>query len=346
AELLRRLESRPLSGWHKLVDGIGPLLTAEVAARSGVESGAPLAGESLRRAVTALKSVAADPSLTRSVSGLSDQARAHSREERLNELRRAVRPALEKRRTLLERQLGDVERARDAAIEAIADREQADTLLAFVHAVPEGASVVTLENVHDGRPVSITLDPSLNAPANANRLYARARRRDEVLAKLEEREPALRASLAEVEATLASLDGMDPAELESLVGGREDRPERSVVGARYRTRGGFEVLVGRNDRENDVLTHKVARSQDLWFHAQGYPGSHVVLRPGERQVPFEDVLQAAAIAAFHSKARGSSNVPVDYTLAKNVWRPRGARAGAVHYSSQKTVFVDADLPSG
>jgi predicted ribosome quality control (RQC) complex YloA/Tae2 family protein len=83
----------------------------------------------------------------------------------------------------------------------------------------------------------------------------------------------------------------------------------------------------------------MARSRDLWLHVQGYHGSHVIVRAENREVPFETVLFAAKLAAGHSQARQSDNVPVDYTLKKNVWKVKGAPAGAVNFTQQKTVYV-------
>ena len=166
-----------------------------------------------------------------------------------------------------------------------------------------------------------------------------------MLTKLEVREPELQAAKLELERLLASLETMPEKELETLVNASAAREDaRAPVGIRYRTKGGFEVLVGRNSRENDFLTHRLAKSLDVWFHVQGYPGSHVILRATNREVPFPDILEASALAAYHSKTRGSSNVAVDYVLVKNVWRPKGARAGQVYFSGQKTVYVDGARP--
>jgi predicted ribosome quality control (RQC) complex YloA/Tae2 family protein len=89
----------------------------------------------------------------------------------------------------------------------------------------------------------------------------------------------------------------------------------------------------------------MAHSEDLWFHAQGLPGSHVILRTQGRPAPLPDLLYAAQLAAHHSKARGEKNVPVDYTAKKHVWRPRKAAPGQVLYTQVKTLFVDARLPT-
>jgi predicted ribosome quality control (RQC) complex YloA/Tae2 family protein len=345
AELLIALEHSSISAWHKKLDGLGPTLAREVAIRAEMPFERVLSGSDLERGLAALRDVVANPSLS-SQASLSDQARDRALEDKLFGLRKALREPLEKRLLLLGRQLEDVNRARTDALAALESREQADSLLAFSRDVPSGASSVRLPNLYGEGEITIALEPTLDAAGNANKLYARAKRREDVLTKLEVREPELQTAKLELERLLASLETMPEKELENLVDASAAREDaRAPVGIRYRTKGGFEVLVGRNSRENDFLTHRLAKSLDVWFHVQGYPGSHVILRAGNREVPFPDVLEASALAAYHSKARGSSNVAVDYVLIKNVWRPKGARAGQVYFSGQKTVFVDGARPA-
>ena len=138
------------------------------------------------------------------------------------------------------------------------------------------------------------------------------------------------------------MEGLGTEELEALAEVHVKKPRtqhRTEPGIRYESPQGYRVLVGRNARDNDTVTFKLARSRDLWLHAQGYPGSHVVIQAENSEVPFETVLYAAQLAAAYSKAGASDNVPVDYTLRKNVWKPKGAPPGAVHFSQQKTVYV-------
>jgi predicted ribosome quality control (RQC) complex YloA/Tae2 family protein len=107
------------------------------------------------------------------------------------------------------------------------------------------------------------------------------------------------------------------------------------------------VLVGRSNAENDWLTHRHARPEDLWFHAHGVPGSHVVLRrEGRKSNPSARTLEeAAAIAAFYSKARHSSKTPVIYTLRKHVRKPRGARPGLAVCEREKMIMVRPKDPA-
>ncbi|MBD3235579.1 MAG: DUF814 domain-containing protein [Candidatus Eisenbacteria bacterium] len=117
---------------------------------------------------------------------------------------------------------------------------------------------------------------------------------------------------------------------------------------RFALPGGWVVLVARSRRENDLLTHRFAAPHDLWFHAQGVPGSHVILRRGRRQDnPSRAVLEAAAaIAAYHSKARSSGMAPVIYTERRYVRKPRKAPAGLAVCIREKTLMVEPHLPAG
>src|SRR5699024_4205672 len=100
------------------------------------------------------------------------------------------------------------------------------------------------------------------------------------------------------------------------------------------------ILVGRNNRQNEYLTHKLAHRHDIWLHTLDIPGSHVIIRHNK---PSEDTLiEAAQIAAYYSKAKLSSSVPVDYTVVQHVKKPSGGKPGFVTYDQQKTLYVTPD----
>lgn len=341
-EQARSLADLPVGRWRERLDGLGPLLGAELGRRAGLAPGeAP--GDRWPQVLAAVESLVADPSVSEGV--MQEGAREAARAEKAAALRKALREPLDKRVTLLENQLADVSRAEAGLDAAAQDRSEADLLMAYAHTVETGASSAVLPAFDGSGEVPVALDPSLSAVQNAEKRYARARRREEVYERLAEREPALRAELEEARARLAQLGTASLEELEALSATlQQERPEKSPYGMRFTTPGGFEVLVGRNNKENATLTHRLGRSLDHWFHAQGYPGSHVLVRSGGRDLDLPDILYAARLAAAHSKARGSSNVPVDYTRVKHVWRPKGAPAGQVHYTDQKTVFVDGTPP--
>jgi predicted ribosome quality control (RQC) complex YloA/Tae2 family protein len=103
---------------------------------------------------------------------------------------------------------------------------------------------------------------------------------------------------------------------------------------------GYTIYVGRNNRQNDWLTLRAAKDNDIWLHTQNIPGSHVIIKCPDNQLPPEKVLLTAAeLAAHHSRARSSSRIPVDYTRRRHVKKPAGARPGFVIYDHQRTVYV-------
>lgn len=108
---------------------------------------------------------------------------------------------------------------------------------------------------------------------------------------------------------------------------------------RFISSDGYEILVGKNNRQNDLLTMKNASSNDMWLHTRNIPGSHVIVRKQQNDIPDATLVEAAEIAAFHSRARNSSTIPVDYTTVKNVKKPPGAKPGMVIYENFKTVIV-------
>ncbi len=114
-----------------------------------------------------------------------------------------------------------------------------------------------------------------------------------------------------------------------------------VIGRWFKTTDGYEVMVGRNDRDNDALTFRAARPQDIWLHAADYPGSHVVIRnPNREAVPHKTIVEAAELAAFYSQAKREGKAAVHYTQRKFVSKPPRAKPGLVRLSSFKTVMVE------
>lgn len=341
---ISELAALPLLQWRSKIDGLGPLLAAELCRRAGFAD-APDSPEKMDRALAALASLISDPSvqageLTGGVRAAADAAKAEK-------IRKELRSPLQKQLSLQQNQLADVHRAEEGLLQAESEREQANTLMAFAHQVPVGSALAVLPRLDGEGELSIEINPMFSAVQNAERLYARAKRREAVHKRLQERLPQLQAQLAATEAHLQTLDGASLPELSALVERlRQEKPEKSPYGTRFVLPSGLVALVGRSSRENATLTHRVGRSNDWWFHAQGYAGSHVLVKVDRagRELDLPDILHAAQLAAHFSKARGDDNVAVDYTRIKHVWRPKGAAAGAVHYSNQKTVYVSATLP--
>ena len=238
-------------------------------------------------------------------------------------------------------------------------KQQADLLMAHLHQWQPGMKAIILTDFITGEPVSVPLDPTKNAVQNAQALYKRHQKLKRARGAIEPLLAAVEAELSyleQVEAALAELsDYQAPEDLEALEEIRDELiqqqylndPEyRSQPSAdsdsqprRYLSPSGLEVLVGRNNRQNDRLTFRTAGDYDLWFHTQEIPGSHVLLRlsPG---VPPEtaDLQFAADLAAHHSRARQSEQAPVVYTEPKHVYRPKGTKPGMVVYKQERILW--------
>ena len=341
AELKQTLTGKRLKKLRTLVDGVGPDLTNALAITAGVSLDKQLEPSDLERVTPALRRIAAEPStVMKEALELPDVDELRRREARAATLER-LRHALKKEVTLLGNRLADVDKARVAAAKAHELREQGDILMAYQYQVPPAASSVTLPDFSGGE-VTLQLDGKLSAVENAQVLYERARKREGHKAQAEARESELSAKVAELSELLDTLDTLSDERLKELLetyAPKVKTQARTEPGIRYTGPHGYKVIVGRNARENDVVTTRLARSRDVWLHAQGYTGSHVIIKADNHEVPFETVLFAAQLAAAYSKAGQSENVPVDYTLRKHVWKVKGAPAGAVNYTQQKTVYV-------
>lgn len=340
-ELARALRGRTLPQVKRVVDGVGPELTAAASALAALPGDARLEDERLERLLDALSELVADPTgASERALDRPDVATLRAREQREADAAR-VAARLRERIELTEKRIRDSERTVRAAAEAARLREEADLLLAHAGRVPAGASRVVLPGF-DGEEVALDLDPATPVPADAERRYQQARKREMRAERAEQRAAELEREAAELSAELAGLPGRSDEELarraEELAPQRSDRGRRGP-GLRYPAPHGFTVVVGRNARENDEITFRLARSRDLWLHVQGWHGSHVIVLTDGREVPFDTLLFAARLAAGHSKASGGDNVPVDYALRKHVWKVKGGPPGAVRFTQQKTVYV-------
>ena len=238
-----------------------------------------------------------------------------------------------------------------------------ELLTANIHAVKPGARKVTVINYYDGQPIDIPLDEKISASANAQRYfkkYSKARTAiHEKQAQLEDNDRDIEYLESVVQAIEAAgsvplLDSIrDELESTGYVRRRAKASQRKKKGARpeplrYHLSDGTLVLVGRNNIENDYLTMKFAAKTDVWLHTKDIPGSHVIIRmePGRTvsDLPAEIIYEAASIAAWHSKAAGGTNVPVDYVPVRYVKKPAGAKPGMVIFTHNQTVYVDPKLP--
>ncbi|WP_337871109.1 NFACT family protein [Meiothermus sp.] len=334
---LKPFVGQPLEQLIKNLDGVGKALGAELCQRAHLSPQTRLEPAHLPLIHRVIHSLVEQPAVQ--TNPVAEMQAAWALEE-AEALRKPLREALQREIRTLQARLGDYQNALERLEEAQRLRNWGDLLMAYGHQLPPGPKA-KLEDF-SGQMVEIPLEAGLSPIQNASRFYARAKRLEANAERALEQIPALEAQIAGLERELAQLERLSHQVLQALK--RKTREKGPQLGLRLVSPSGFEVWVGRNSKENDLLT-RMAHSEDLWFHAQGLPGSHVILRTQGRSAPLPDLLYAAQFAAHHSKARGEKNVPVDYTPKKHVWRPRKAAPGQVLYTQAKTLFVDAEPPT-
>lgn len=232
-------------------------------------------------------------------------------------------------------------------------KEFGELITANLYRIQRGEKCAVVENFYgENETVSIPLDERLTPPENAQRYfkkYAKAKNAKSELTNQIEKAKAELSYLESVEEELGKAENeKDLAEISEelyeqgyLRRQEKDKRKREISKPmEFKTEDGFTVLVGKNNKQNDILTLKTAKNSDLWFHTKDIHGSHVILRY-EHGKEFSDaaILEAARLAAKYSKAKNSENVPVDYTLVKFVKKPSGAKPGMVIYTDNKTVYV-------
>lgn len=252
--------------------------------------------------------------------------------------------------------------AQMAELEKSRDRESlricGDLLQANLYRIEKGAQFVQVENFYDENMSTITirLDPAKSPSQNAQRYYKdyqRAKTADKILRVQIEK------GKQELEYLETVADEINRAESErelsqirlELVDGGYIKPQKgkqkppAEQGPReFELSDGFILLVGRNNRQNDMLTLKLSAKNDLWLHTKEIPGSHCIIRTEGKEVTDSAVMEAAQICAWYSKARESSQVPVDFTLVRYVSKPQGSPPGRVIYTDQHTVYVTPQNP--
>lgn len=248
-----------------------------------------------------------------------------------------------------------------AELSACADKEElrinAELITAYQYTLEKGALFYEVADYYnENKPRRIPADPALTPSANAQKYYKeyrKAKTAEQMLATLIEQGEAELQYIDSVSDALSRAAGFGEineirCELAACgylkrksTGGKKGLQKPSTP-MEYRSSDGIKILVGRNNVQNDKLSLKTAAKSDVWLHTQKIPGSHVVICAEGGDVPETTLLEAARLAAYHSRARESANVPVDYTLAKNLKKPVGAKPGKVIYHVYNTLYVTPD----
>ena len=267
---------------------------------------------------------------------------------------RRVKTELEKalrKLGLLTKELADSQNAAEY-------RQYADLLMGSLHLMTPGQHKIEVPDLYSGTAdettvslVEIPLDPALGPMANVQRYYKKYSRAKRAQELIQQQIIQCREDILYLESIALSLnDSISRQETLEII---QELIESGYMPATGRPRSfskpseprkialssGSVIFVGRNNRQNDIVTFKTAQPRDLWFHTKDIPGSHVILRSAGGSPSLPDMEKAAHLAAWFSKARESANVPVDYTERRFVKKPSGAKPGFVIYEKQKTLWM-------
>jgi len=277
-----------------------------------------------------------------------DKAERDRVKQQASELIRRVENELQKNRQKLKKQ----EKELLATENAEEFRQKGELLTTFLHQVPNDQDQVILENYYTNQPITIALDKALTPNQNAQRYFKRYQ-------KLKEAVKYLTDLIEETKATILYLESVETvlnqAGLDEIAEIREELIQTGFIRRRQREKiqkrkkpekylasdGETIILVGRNNLQNEELTFKIARKEELWFHAKDIPGSHVVIS-GNLNPSDEVKTDAAELAAYYSKGRLSNLVQVDMIEVKKLNKPTGGKPGFVTYTGQKTLRVTPD----
>ena len=230
-----------------------------------------------------------------------------------------------------------------------------DLVTANLYRIESGQKSVAVENYYeDGCPqIDIELSPTLSASKNAQRYYKLYNKLKNAEIEVKKQMDATLSDIEYLESTLSAVENStsegdlnairaELAEEGYLKRQKKVKKEEKIKSKpmHFISSDGFDIYVGKNNTQNDQLTLRFANSSDIWFHTKKIHGSHTVIKLGiDKDVPKTTMMEAAQLAAYYSKARDSSQVPVDYTQIKNVRKPNGAKPGMVIYDNYNTVYV-------
>lgn len=278
--------------------------------------------------------------------GLQERMRQKSQN-----MTRTIQNAYERAQRKQEVQKSELLQARDRE----RDRELADIVTANLYRMERGMNRLIAQDFfkEDAPEIEIPLDIRLSPQQNAAKLYKsynRKKNAEQILTEQIEKGQAEAEYLESVLETIAQAESEKELEAirEELRDGGymsrqknagKERKKDELAPREFLSSDGFRILVGRNNRQNDLLTLKYANKNDIWMHTQKIPGSHVIVECNGKQPPDSTLTQAAELAAYYSRARESGQVPVDYARVRNVKKPAGAKPGKVIYTDYQTAYV-------
>lgn len=269
-------------------------------------------------------------------------------------LKRIVQVHLDRAINKLNKQEKEFDKSKDREIYKV----YADLISANLYHIESGSKEITVQNFYDENlaNIEIPLDEKYSAPINAQRYYKRYSRLKNAYNRLKLQIPETKSEIFYLENILVSIDNSTEfGELEEIEDGlvkdgyikkSKKKSKAKTIESNphhYKTSDGIDILVGKNNRQNDRLTFKNSSRDDTWLHVQKMPGSHVIIKNNGQKLSKETLEIAGHLAAYYSSARAGSNVPIDWTERKHVKKPKGAKPGLVIYDNFETIFVTPDI---
>ncbi len=267
------------------------------------------------------------------------------------ELKKSVRKHIDKIKRKLSNQANEL----NTALNREKFKIYADLISSNFYKIEKGANSVTVENFYNEmEEIKIPLDPTLDGPSNASKYYKKYSKLKNAAIFLTEQIEIGKSEISYLESILLNIDlAESPNEIDDIyeelekegylkkkkkkIKKKKDSDENYI---KIKTEEGFDIFVGKNNKQNDYLTHKKAKKNDLWFHVKDAPGSHVILKNDNRDFTNNALLRAAKVAAKYSSLSKSQNIPVDYTFKANVKRHPANKPGLVNYTNYKTINVN------
>lgn len=279
----------------------------------------------------------------------SSAGRAERTKQRARDLLKTVNNAYERVSRKLELQKKELAECGEREVFRVCG----DLINANIYRLEKGMTVCTLDDFYTGEQREIKLDARLTPSQNAQKYYAEYRKLDTAEKMLTELIGKGADDLVYLDSVLDCISRNESdRELDEIRrelreqgfirGGKDksdDKRKKPSEPMKFRSTEGFEILVGKNNRQNDQLTLKTAKATDIWLHTKDIAGSHVIIRTDGKTPSEQTIFEAAQLAAFHSKGKSGSGVPVDYVAVKFVKKPAGAKPGMVIFTNNKTLYV-------
>lgn len=271
--------------------------------------------------------------------------------QKSGDMHKIITNRLERCYKKLEKLSGDLQEASDSEKYKI----YGDLIMSNIYFLEKGEEKVRLQNYYspDAEYIEISMDTRISPSANAQRYYKHYNKSKNAINKINIQIEENKQEIMYLETQLDNLDKCtEELELEEI---RTELMEQGYLRSRKAIKGkqtkkasspmlfisstGLEIYVGKNNVQNDYLTLKFAENRDIWLHTKDIPGSHVIIKTQGKDVDEVTIKEAANLAAYYSRGRMSSKVPVDYTIKKNVKKPNGAKPGMVIYENYNTIYI-------